>query len=131
LVPVDGRPHLGKDIRLWKGDPRGRWDGDTLVIDVTNFLGASRPLTQFVGSEARHVVMRLKRTDDNTIDFEATIDDPQVFTKAWKVGVPLRRDPTYRQFEYACHEGNIYAMSNTLSGARAQERQAAAKGAKP
>jgi hypothetical protein len=121
IIPVDGRPHLRAEIKSWDGDSRGHWEGDTLVVDTTNFNGkgwiatnaaAGRirgiPLTQ-----AAHTVERLTRVDENTIQYEATIDDPTVYTRAWKVAFPLNRDERYRIFEYACHEGN-HALENML-----------------
>src|SRR5688572_16026014 len=119
IIPLDGRPRLGAGVRLWNGDPRGRWDGDTLVVETTNFndkgsiatsaaTGRIRGIPQ---SEALHVVERFTRTDANTIDYSVTITDPKVYTKPWTVRLPLNRDDTYQMFEYSCHEGN-YAMSN-------------------
>jgi hypothetical protein len=112
IVPVDGRPPLAGAIRQWLGQSRGRWDGDTLVIDTTNFNGES-PMT-IVGpggkpiptSAQLHVVERLTRVDADTVDYEIAIDDPVVLTASWKAAFPLELDPNYRLFEYACHEDN-------------------------
>jgi hypothetical protein len=130
LVPLDGRPHLGNGVRLLTGDPRGHWEGETLVIDVTNFNSQSQPLVIFLGSDSLHVVERLTRLDENTLDFDATIEDPKVFTASWRVGLRLKREPTYRMFEFACHEGN-YGLANTLSAARTKEREALKKPGNP
>jgi hypothetical protein len=124
VIPVDGRPHVGDGIRQYLGDPRGRWEGNTLVVEVTNFSDK----TDFRGSrETLRLVERFTRVDADTIAYEVTIDDPSTFTKAWTIGVPLKNDKEQNEiFEYACHEGN-YAMRNILSGARADEERGAAK----
>jgi hypothetical protein len=128
IIPIDGRPHLPETVRLWNGDPRGRWEGNTLVVDTTNYNNKGWIATSAAGgrikgvpqTESLHVVERFTPIDANTIDYEATIDDPKMFTRPWTVSVPLHRDPTYRIYEYACHEGN-YAVGNILRGARAAE----------
>jgi hypothetical protein len=121
VIPLDGRPALSPAARSWDGDSRGRWDGGTLVIDTTNFNGKGWITTQAAAgrlrgielSQAAHVVERLTRVSEDTIQYEATIDDPIVYTRLWKVAFPLNRDERYRIFEYACHEGN-YALGNML-----------------
>ena len=118
IVPLDGRPHLPPAIRSWTGDSRGHWEGDTLVIDTTNFTEKTR----FRGSsENLHVVERLTRVDANTLLYRFTIDDPATFTKPWTGELPFlaTSGPIY---EYACHEGN-YALVDILAGARAEERK--------
>jgi len=128
IIPMDGRPHLSPHIRQWNGDPRGHWEGNTLVVDTTNFhdrgsiatsaaTGRIRGIPQ---SEALHVIERFTRMDAKTINYEVTIDDANVYAKPWKVAIPLNRDPEYRIYEYACHEGN-YAIPNELSGGRAHD----------
>ena len=124
IVPTDGRPHLGKHFRQWKGDSRGRWEGNTLVVETTNFLRE----TSMRGSTANvHLVERFTRVDPETLLYQFTVNDPTTWTKPWTAEVPMRKidNPLY---EYACHEGN-YGMFNLLSGARALEK-AAAKGAR-
>ena len=131
IIPVDGRPHIHSSIGQWNGDSRGRWEGNTLVVDITNYNNKSSIATNIASqgmrgigqSERLHVVERFTVVDANTIEYEATIDDPETYTRPWKVAMTLHRDPTFRIFEYACHEGN-YAIPNTLKGARAQERAA-------
>jgi hypothetical protein len=123
IIPVDGRPHVNPGIRQYMGDPRGRWEGDTLVVEVTNFSDK----TDFRGShETLKLIERFTRVGPDMVSYTVTIDDPATFTKPWSIGVPLKSDQEQTEiFEYACHEGN-YAMRNILSGARADE-QAAAK----
>jgi hypothetical protein len=117
IVPMDGRPHLPQSVRQWMGDSRGRWEGDTLVIDTTNFTNQ----TNFRGSgENMHLTERFTRVDRDTLLYEFTIDDPQSFTKRWTGQIPMKRTDE-PMFEYACHEGN-YSMFTTLSGARALEK---------
>jgi hypothetical protein len=126
VVPLDGRPHVSPKIRMWMGDSRGRWEGDTLVIETTNLT--NRTAIGLNGGGTRHsdqitIIERLTRVADDTIHYEMTIDDPATWTQPWTMSFPLTRDDDYGFFEYACHEGN-YAMFNILSGARAQERAA-------
>jgi len=134
IIPLDGQPHVGPSVRLWNGDSRGHWEGDTLVVDITNYNDkgsvATNVATQRVRaipqSEQLHVVERFTRVDENTIDYEVVVEDPKVFTAPWKVAMPLHREPDYQIFEYACHEGN-HAVPNTLSAGRARDRAAAAR----
>jgi hypothetical protein len=128
IIPLDGRPHLPPSIRLWNGDSRGRFEGNTLVVDTTNFNGKSWIATSAAGgrikgipqSDAAHIVERFTRTDADTILYEVTIEDPEVYTAPWKVEIPLNRETDYMIFEYACHEGNR-AVENILRGGRAQD----------
>ena len=121
IIPLDGRPHLPQRMRQWHGDPRGRWEGDTLVIDSTNFSSNSH----FRGTaENLHLIERFTRIDGETIAYEFTVDDPTTYTKTWTAMIPLKSSPD-AIFEYACHEGNI-SMEGMLRGARAQEQAAAA-----
>jgi hypothetical protein len=118
IIPTDGRPHIPQSIRQWLGDSRGRWEGNTLVVDTTNFTAK----TNVRGSgEGLHLVERFTRADANTLRYEFTVDDPATFTKPWTAMVPMTRSDD-RMFEYACHEGN-HALPNILGGARYQERQ--------
>jgi hypothetical protein len=125
IVPLDGRPHVSQNIRSWMGDPRGHWEGDTLVIETTNFngkVGLTRNGNTLLTSPDLRLVERLTRVDANTIEYEATVEDPKTWTRTWKVALPFTQHPEYDFFEYACHEGN-YAMRNILSGARADEKK--------
>ena len=122
IVPLDGRAHLDAGIRQWMGDPRGRWEGDTLVVETTNFLRE----THFTGSSANlHLVERFTRVGEDTLLYEFTATDPTTFTRSWTAQLPMRRSDG-ALYEYACHEGN-YGMFNLLAGARADERAAAEK----
>ncbi|MCY3842004.1 MAG: hypothetical protein OXH69_00530 [Acidobacteria bacterium] len=119
IVPLDGTPVSG--VRQWLGDSRGRWEGDTLVVETTNFAGkvTARGLTAFGGTEGLTVVERFTRVDDNTIDYQVTVTDPAIWSAPWTASIPMTAmEGTL--FEYACHEGN-YAMGNMLAGARAEE----------
>ena len=124
-VPLDGSPHIANNARFWAGDSRGRWEGDTLVIDTTNF----RPEVAFRGADENlHLIERLTRIDGDTIRYRFTVDDPTAFTRQWS-GELMFVKSKGPLFEYACHEGNE-GMSGILSGARADERKAAAGTAK-
>jgi hypothetical protein len=120
IIPLDGRPHLSKDIRQWNGDPRGRWEGNTLVVESTNFS----PKSDFRGSrDTLHLVEKFTRVGPRTLNYEVTITDPTTWTKPWTVMIPLKQT-NEAVYEYACHEGNE-GMFGTLSGHRAHEREAA------
>jgi len=116
LIPLDGRPHAPPAIQQWLGDSRGHWEGDTLVIDTTNYKPRS---FMSVSSEKLHVTERLSRSGPDSLKYEITIDDPGTWTKPWSLMIPLRRSPT-PVFEYACHEGNV-GLVGILAGARAEE----------
>lgn len=127
FIPVDGRPHLPSRIRQWMGDSRGRWEGNTLVVETTNFT--ENTTIEFAGkyhSEELTIVERFTRTNTDGIDYQFTANDPKTWTKPWTVSTPMAKDDAYRTYEYACHEGN-YAMPHRLSGVRADERAAAQK----
>jgi hypothetical protein len=133
IIPVDGRPHASANIRTYMGDPRGHWEGNTLVVETTNFLGnktsASANGWGTPLSGALKLVERYTRVGPNEMRYEVTVDDPKTYVRPFKIGFPLTQEPGYRNFEYACHEGN-YAMFDSLSAARAQERKAAAAAAR-
>jgi hypothetical protein len=125
IVPLDGRPRLTPSIGQWLGDSRGRWEGDTLVVETSGFADqlhhrwarpwrASRPTL--------HVVERFRRLDADTLQYRVTITDPTMFTAPWTVEIPMKKTEG-RLFEYACHEGN-QSIANVLSGARARDRAA-------
>ena len=123
IVPLDGRAPLPGGLRQWLGSSRGRWEGDTLVVETTNFTANTASfnpsVVQSVGSgETLHLVERFSRLDADTLLYEYTVDDPATFTRPFTVALPMKRGSA--MFEYACHEGN-YGMQNLLSGARAEE----------
>ena len=118
VIPLAGRPHVDAGIRQWHGDPRGRWEGGTLVVETANFSDK----TNFKGSQSGlRLVERFSRADADTLLYEATVTDPDTWTRPWTVRFPIRKSAG-PLFEYACHEGN-YAMFNTLAGARAEEAE--------
>ena len=120
IVPLDGRPHIGEDIRQWRGDSRARWEGDTLVVDTANFYHE----TWMAGSSPNmHLVERFSRVDSDTLLYEFTLEDPITWTSPWTAQVSMRKTEDLI-FEYACHEGNI-GLYNILAAARAEEKAAA------
>jgi hypothetical protein len=133
IIPLDGRPHVGTNIRLWNGDPRGRFEGETLIVETTNFnaLGsiatsaATGRIRGIPHSEELHVVERFTRMSEDVIDYSVTITDPKVYSAPWTVALPLNRDPSYLMFEYSCHEGNL-ALPNALRAGRVREAAAGA-----
>ncbi len=128
IIPTDGRAHLPSHLRFWDGDSVGHWEGNTLVVDVTNYNGkgwiatnaAAGRMRGVLQSDALHVVERFTRVSANTIHYDVTIDDPKMSTRQWKLAIQLERDDRYQLFEYACHEGN-HAVENVLRAARAAE----------
>jgi hypothetical protein len=124
VIPIDSKaPRLGKNIHLYMGDPRGRWDGATLVVDSTNFTDKLGVGGGALPSTSLHLVERLTRTAPDTIRYEFTVDDPETFTAKWTAALELNTKPGYEIYEYACHEGN-YGMRNMLSAARADDKAA-------
>ena len=126
IIPLDGRPALDERIRQWNGDSRGHWEGDTLVVETGNF--SDKTEHRFPSSKNLRAVERFTRVDENAIHNEFTIDDPATYTAPWTAVRSMPRLDDYQIYEYACHEGN-YAMTNALSGARAEERAASGSGA--
>jgi hypothetical protein len=123
VVPLDGRPHLRPAIRHYMGDSRGRWDGDTLVVETTNFADRMGVGINGTGaSEGLKITERFTRTSPTTLSYSMTIDDPNTWSAPFTLQYPLNRDDRYGMFEYACHEGN-YALQNILRGARAGARE--------
>jgi hypothetical protein len=123
VIPTDGRPHLPQNIRQWQGDSVGHWEGDTLVVDTTNFTS----LTAYRGSsENLHLIERFTRTADDTMIYRFTVEDPATWATPWTAEIPWKKTkgPVY---EYACHEGNTM-ISTILRGARVADEEAAKKG---
>ena len=123
VIPLNGTPHLGSNLRLYMGDARGHWEGTTLVVETTNMT--DRTSIGFNGNGLRHsdairLVERFTRVDAETIEWNVTIDDPKTYTQPFKMALPLGARAGYEVFEYACHEGN-YGMRNILSAARSAE----------
>jgi hypothetical protein len=120
IIPLDGRPHVAQNVRTLTGNPVGRWEGETLVVETTNFTDK----TAFQGaSENMRLVERFTRTAEDTILYQFTIDDPATWTRPWSAELPMQKTigPI---FEHACHEGNR-GLYNTLAGARAEDKRAA------
>jgi hypothetical protein len=123
VIPLDGRPHIGAGIRQYMGDSRGRWEGQTLVVETTNFTDRTSIGNNGNGlrhSEAMRLIERFTRVDADTIQYEVALDDPKTYTKPWKMAFPFTTQPGYQVYEYACHEGN-YGLKHILSAARADE----------
>ncbi len=129
LIPVDGRDHVPPHVGQTLGDSRGRWEGDTLVVETTSFSDKSDFLWRATWRAARpslHLVERFTRLDDETIDYQFTMSDPDMFTQPWTASVPMTTNQAARgvtagpMYEYACHEGN-YGLRNILRGARTEE----------
>jgi len=119
VIPIGDAPHVSSTIRQYFGDSRGHWEGDTLVVDVTNFPTTGINYRGATG--ALHLTERFRRIDARTVRYEVTVEDPATFGKPWTAALQLRTDPRITDvYEYACHEGN-YAMRNILSGARSAE----------
>jgi hypothetical protein len=120
MIPLDGRPHIPQSMRQWNGDSRGRWEGNTLIVETTNFNAETR--LRYGGSEHTRAVERFTRVGPDLIDYQYTITDPTVYTRPFTIAIPMpRRDD--RIYEYACHEGN-HSMIGILAGARADEKRA-------
>ena len=124
-IPLDGRPFMPKGMQTWGGESRGRWDGDTLIVETRNYNDAQ--WNQFSGwnwasDENLHVIEKFSLADANTVRYEFTVTDPTVWTQPW-TGVAFLRRTDEQMFEYACHEGN-YGMEGILRGARAEEKRA-------
>jgi hypothetical protein len=122
IIPIGERPPLPGNVRQWLGDSRGRWEGDTLVVETTNF--SDRTTLRGSGDELR-LVERFTRVAEDTLLYQFTVDDPASFTRPWTVELPLWKNPLL-VYEYACHEGNT-GMAGVLSGARTEEAEAAAR----
>jgi len=132
VIPLDGRPHIGSGIRQLMGDSRGHWEGNTLVIETTNFTDKTAVGPNGGGtrhSAAMKTTERITRIDPQMLDYELRIDDPKTYLAPWTLRMTLTRQPGYVIYEYGCHEGNG-AVRNSLSGERAYEKEAAANAAK-
>ena len=122
VIPVGGRAHVSDKIRQWEGDPRGRWEGNTLVVESTNFRHVRSMRAQTAGSRSRQserqrLIERFTIVGPDTLQYSIQVDDPDTYTWTWTASFPMERDREYEIYEYACHEGN-YSVANALSGAR-------------
>jgi hypothetical protein len=127
IIPLDGTPHLGKNLHQWLGDSRGHWEGDTLVVETTNFRTDPGVVFQGANPDTYKITERFSRVDATTLNYEFTIDDPKTWTKPWTAVVPWNKiDPGEQMYEYACHEDN-YDIVHFLSGARDREKRGEAK----
>src|SRR4029453_17985418 len=114
VIPLDGRPHAGSNLRFYMGDARGHWEGKSLVVETTNFRGGSRLL---------RMVERFTPITSTLVEWSVTFDDEHTWARPWTFAMNLTKDDTKEVFEYACHEGN-YGLGNILSAARAEEKSA-------
>ena len=128
IIPLDASPHAPSTVRQYMGDSRGHWEGDTLIVETSNFNYRAGNANLRGARDGFKLIERFKRTDEETLSYEFTVDDPSTYTKPWTAQLPFAKinGPI---FEMACHEGN-YGLANILSGARADERKAAEAAAK-
>ncbi len=127
IIPIEGGPHVDASIRQWEGDPRGRWEGDTLIIESTNFRAVRNMRGATAGTRSRQtegqrIVERITIDGPDLLRYSVRVEDPDTYTAPWTAAFPIKRDDGYVQFEYACHEGN-YSVPNALGGARKEERE--------
>jgi len=125
VIPLDGRPHVASNVRQWHGDPRGHWEGDTLVVETTNYSPNSSLMN---ATENLRVTERVTRIGPETIQYEVTFNDPSTWTRPWTLMIPLKHSRE-RLYEYACHEGNL-SLEGILAGARAEEKKTEEAGKK-
>jgi hypothetical protein len=129
IIPTDGRAHMPASVKSYMGDPVGHWEGNTLVVETTNFngkMGIGPNGGGVPGSEEMKLTERFTRFSDNTVNYELTVNDPKTYTAPWKIAFPITHEPGYQIFEYACHEGNM-AMRNMITGTIAEKAAAEAK----
>jgi hypothetical protein len=124
VIPLDGRPHAASNVRSYMGDARGRWEGDTLVVETTNFR--EEGIYRNANPATLKIIERFTRTAADTVKWSVTIDDPSTWTRPWTFSMPLTKDDSGPVLEYGCHEGNLGLM-NILSAARSEEAEAAKK----
>jgi len=127
IIPTDGRPHLSKELHQWLGDSRGHWEGNTLVVETTNFRTDDGVIFQNANPETYRITERFTRVDADTLNYEFTVSDPKTWTKPWTAVIPWTKiDPAEQMYEYACHEDN-YDIVHFLSGARGREQRGEVK----
>lgn len=125
LIRLDGRPHVASAIHSFNGDSRGHWEGNTLVVETTNFTDRNN-INGIPVSDALRLGERFTRVGPDTVNYAVTVNDPKTWTRPWKMAFPLKHEAGYQIYEYACHEAN-YFMYDALTGARAEEKAAAAR----
>jgi hypothetical protein len=121
VIPLDPRPHVGSNVRTYMGDSRGHWEGNTLVVETTNFNDKTGAAGAFF-SDAAKLTERFTRTSATELSYDLTVNDPKTWTKPWTLHMPYKLDPSYIVYEYACHEGN-YMMTDALEAARQLEKE--------
>jgi hypothetical protein len=127
IIPTDGRPHIPSDLHQWLGDSRGHWEGETLIVETTNFRTDPGVIFQDANPATYKITERFTRVDAKTLNYEFTVEDPTTWTKPWTARIPwVKIDPDEQMYEYACHEDN-YDLVHFLTGARVREKAAAAK----
>jgi hypothetical protein len=127
VIPLDGTPHLGKNLHQWLGDARGHWEGNTLVVETTNFRTDDGVVFQGANPNTFRITERFTRVDAGTLNYEFTVEDPETWTKPWTAVIPWTKiDPKEQMYEYACHEDN-YDIVHFLGGARARQKGAGTK----
>jgi hypothetical protein len=123
VIPLDGRPHISKNLHQWLGDSRGHFEGNTLVVETTNFRSDDGVIFQNANPETFKITERFSRVDATTLNYEFTVEDPKTWTRPWTAVIPWTKiDPAEQMYEYACHEDN-YDIVHFLSGARAREKK--------
>jgi hypothetical protein len=128
IIPVDGRPHIANNLRQWLGDSRGHWEGETLVVETTNFRNDNGVVYRGADAATFKITERFTRVDAKALTYEFTVSDPATWTKPWTARIPWTRiDPDEQMYEYGCHEDN-YDMVHFLSGARTREKTPGKKG---
>ena len=120
VIPLDGRTHLPPTMRMWRGDSRGHWEGDTLVVETRNFYGRTAFSERQGSTPDMHLVERFTRADADTLLYEFTVEDSATWVEPWTAAVSMAKLDV-PMFEYACHEGN-YGMTGILTGARADDK---------
>jgi len=127
VIPLDGRPHIGKNLHQWLGDARGHWEGATLVVETTNFRTDNGVIFQDANPGTYRITERFTRIDATTLNYEFTVEDPETWTKPWTAVIPWTKiDPKEQMYEYACHEDN-YDIVHFLGGAREREKNGRTK----
>jgi hypothetical protein len=127
VIPLDGRPHIGKNLHQWLGDARGHWEGATLVVETTNFRTDNGVIFQDANPGTYRITERFTRIDASTLNYEFTVEDPETWTKPWTAVIPWTKiDPKEQMYEYACHEDN-YDIVHFLGGAREREKNGGTK----